>query len=192
MRVKLSILGLYNHYDDIFDRLVVPSTVDRNTVIHKILYDLAELSLVYTSADLVRDMIGVWSEAMLPSWERMAVALNAEYNPIHNYDRTEEWRDSTKESSSEHSESSGSSTEAVSGYNTGAGMADSSRNSGSNEQDRGQNREASSTRTGRAYGNIGVTTTMQMIREEMNLREDFNIYDVITQSFKAKFCVMVY
>lgn len=192
MRIKLSILGMYNHFEDIFDRMVVPSTVNRNTAIHKILYDLAELSLVYTSADLMRDMIGVWAETMLPSWERMALALNAEYNPIHNYDRTEEWEDSTEETASEHTESSGSNTEAVSGYNTGSGMADASRNSGSNEQDRGQSRESSNTRTGRAYGNIGVTTTMQMIREEMNLREDFNIYDIITQSFKQKFCVMVY
>lgn len=192
MRVKLSILGLYNHYGDIFERLVVPSTVNRDTVIRKILYDLAELSLVYTSADLMKDMIGVWAETMLPSWERMALALNAEYNPIHNYDRTEEWRDSTTESSSEHTENSGSSTEAVSGYNTGSGMADASRNSGTSEQDRGTSHSATSSREGRAYGNIGVTTTMQMIREEMNLREDFNIYDVITQSFKNKFCVMIY
>ena len=43
----------------------------------------------------------------------------------------------------------------------------------------------------REYGNIGVTTTQQMIEAERNLVK-FNIYDFIIDSFKARFCVLVY
>lgn len=46
-------------------------------------------------------------------------------------------------------------------------------------------------REGRAHGNIGVTTTQQMIQSE---RETvvFNLYDVIAESFVENFCLMVY
>ena len=40
-------------------------------------------------------------------------------------------------------------------------------------------------------GNIGVTTTQQMIKEERDI-SDFNIYGYIADSFKNEFCVLVY
>ena len=43
----------------------------------------------------------------------------------------------------------------------------------------------------RAHGNIGVTTTMQMIREQRDIVK-FNLYDIITEEFKLRFCVLVY
>lgn len=46
-------------------------------------------------------------------------------------------------------------------------------------------------RTERAYGNIGVTTTQQMISEEREIVK-FNIYTYITEEFKARFCLLVY
>lgn len=45
--------------------------------------------------------------------------------------------------------------------------------------------------TRRETGNIGVTTTQQMIREQREIAE-FNLYEYITQDFKKQFCVMVY
>ena len=41
------------------------------------------------------------------------------------------------------------------------------------------------------YGNIGVTMTQQLIEAERKLVE-FNIYDYIIESFKKRFCVLVY
>lgn len=40
-------------------------------------------------------------------------------------------------------------------------------------------------------GNIGVTTTQAMIREQRDIAM-FSLYDVIVQDFKSEFCVMVY
>lgn len=52
-------------------------------------------------------------------------------------------------------------------------------------------RKRDNIRTGRAFGNIGVTTTQQMIQQE---RETvlFNMYKVITDSFIERFCLMIY
>ena len=47
------------------------------------------------------------------------------------------------------------------------------------------------TRKGRAHGNIGVTTSQQMIQSERDLVV-FNLYDVIAESFIENFCLMVY
>ena len=41
------------------------------------------------------------------------------------------------------------------------------------------------------FGNIGVTTTQAMIEAERNLVK-FNIYDFIIDSFKARFCILIY
>lgn len=41
------------------------------------------------------------------------------------------------------------------------------------------------------HGNIGVTTTQQMIQAERELVR-FNIYDVIIESFKQRFCILIY
>lgn len=46
-------------------------------------------------------------------------------------------------------------------------------------------------RNGNTYGNIGVTTTQQMIEQERNTVK-FNIYDYIITEFKKRFCIMIY
>lgn len=43
----------------------------------------------------------------------------------------------------------------------------------------------------RAYGNIGVTTTQQMIQQELDLRRN-NLYDMIADQFLMEFCILVY
>lgn len=50
-------------------------------------------------------------------------------------------------------------------------------------------REDTTTRT--EQGNIGITSTQQLIKEEREI-SDFSIYDYIAQDFKKEFCIMVY
>ena len=42
-----------------------------------------------------------------------------------------------------------------------------------------------------AHGNIGVTSTQQMIKEQREI-ELFNIYDMIIEDFKMRFCILIY
>lgn len=46
-------------------------------------------------------------------------------------------------------------------------------------------------RTHRAYGNIGVTTTQEMIRQEREIVQ-FDLVKIITTEFIDKFCIAVY
>ena len=42
-----------------------------------------------------------------------------------------------------------------------------------------------------AHGNIGVTTTQKLIREQRDI-DLFNLYDIIKEDFKMRFCILVY
>lgn len=42
-----------------------------------------------------------------------------------------------------------------------------------------------------AHGNIGVTTTQKLIREQRDI-DLFNPYDIIIEDFKMRFCILVY
>lgn len=47
------------------------------------------------------------------------------------------------------------------------------------------------THTLHAHGNIGVTTTQNMIKQERQI-DLFNVYDIIIEDFKMRFCILVY
>lgn len=163
--VRMSILGLDNYTNGaVWDLLTLPDGADRSLITDYIDQECAELGLVYTDPDTVRSMIGVWSRKNLDNWGRILTALTEEYNPLHNYDRIEEWTDAGKTQ--------------VAGFDLDSGMAD---------RDAGQ-----STHSGRIRGNIGVTTAAQMIAGELDIRTQHTFADVILNSFKNSFCILVY
>lgn len=200
MKATISIVAVYGYDHSVFDELQLPEAADRDTIIQRILFDNAELSLIYNEPSVIKQLIGNWSKVNLLSWDRMLQALTAEYDPISNYDRHERWTDTGSNTSSEQTTGSTSqttgTTRKVAGWNndsaltptegvdsTGTGTASNTvTGSGSNQN----------TREGRAYGNIGVTTSQQMITEEIKLRTTMNIAEIISRSFKQNFCLMVY
>ena len=52
--------------------------------------------------------------------------------------------------------------------------------------------EGTSERTMLAYGNIGVTTSQEMLTQELELAKIINVMPIIIESFKNRFCLMVY
>ena len=163
--VRMSILGLDEYTNGaVWDLLALPDDADRSLIIAYIEQECAELGLLYTDPDTVRSMIGVWSRKNLDGWGRILTALTEDYNPLHNYDRHENWSDSGQTQ--------------VAGFNLNDGMAD---------KDAGQ-----SEHTGHVYGNIGVTTSAQMLAGEMEIRTQYTFADVVLNSFKNAFCILVY
>lgn len=222
MRATLSILGLYQYSTDIFDLFKLPDGVSLDSVRDNILMELAELELLYPSGTFMKTAIGIWSTKQLPVWEKLYATTNLEYNPIYNYDRTEEWTEeetgNRNESRTQSQESNGESSGTVqnsgedtvksdvSAFNetsytpkelqtTTLGTENTS--SGTAKQttditdDTDENSSRNNTRTGRAFGNIGVTTTQQMIEAERNVVK-FNIVDYIVEDFKKRFCLLIY
>ena len=162
---RLSILGL-NEYTDghVWDQFETPEEISRQDAIDAILMECAELSLVYTDPDTVTGMIGLWCRKQMENWRHIAQALLEEYNPLHNYDRHEEWTDKGQTQ--------------VAGFNQSADMADKD--------------AAESDHKGHIYGNIGTVTSAEMILGEMDVRMRYTVLDAIVNSFKDSFCIQVY
>lgn len=52
--------------------------------------------------------------------------------------------------------------------------------------------EGNTERTMLAYGNIGVTTSQEMLTQEMEIAKIIEVVPIIIDSFKNRFCLMVY
>lgn len=226
MRATLSILGLYQREPTLFDELELPGSMNKDVLIDNILYEAAPLEAYYPDPNFMKFMIGRWSFMNQSVWQKLYDTTVLEYNPIFNYDRTEEWSENEQmldkrtltgtemETSTDNSsveiKSSGTvkSELNVSGYNESSYVpreqtieTPDTLTSNTSETDRtvsidkndteNMDRKRDNIRTGRAFGNIGVTTTQQMIQQE---RETvlFNMYKVITDSFIERFCLMIY
>ena len=88
----MSIMGLYNYDDTLFDNMIFPTgftQADKNLTINNICLDCAELELLYPSWDMMHTIIPMWSGLELPVWQRIYNASKLEYNPIENYNRVE-------------------------------------------------------------------------------------------------------
>lgn len=181
MKAKLSILGLYRWNINIFQDMALPAEVDREVVTWQILEDCGELEILYGDPDYMQQSIKQWSMAMLPSWTKIQEALTAKYNPIWNKDGT------IRETYNYGAIStSGNSMDKVAGFNS-----DTTHN---REQAESAARQEAHTDTTERIeqGNIGVTESSAMVRHEVELRAEFNIYQIIADDFKHKYCLMVY
>lgn len=195
MRATISILGLYNLNEAVFDDLTVPAGIDSDLLINNLVTELAELELIYSDFNFMKFMIGVWSRKELPTWERVYNASTKVYDPIENYDRQEVWQDNLNQNSAVNSQSSGNSTlqHDVAGFNS-TNLVNSSKdtNNGSNTGWSSDTSTSSGYHSGRVHGNIGVTTSQQMLQSELDIAPKLNVYDFIINSFKNRFCLQVY
>jgi hypothetical protein len=195
MRATISILGLYNLNDTLFDDLVIPENMDSELLINNLVTELAELELIYSDFNFMKFMIGVWSRKELPTWERVYKASTKIYDPIENYDRIEEWHDNLNSNSAVNSSmtGNGSTQHDVAGFNTNALVnASKDTNTESNTGFSSDTSASNGSHTGRVHGNIGVTTSQQMLQSELDIAPKLNPYDFIINSFKNRFCLQVY
>lgn len=187
MRATLSILGLYNYDNTIFDDMSLPEDLDTATAVDSILSECAELEIIYPEPDMMKQMIALWSARELPVWERIYKAVTAEYNPLENYNRKETWADTDIGSAS--GSSNATSTNKVVGYNDTA-FTNHDQNTGTGSSNSSSRLE--SRHNGTVSGNIGVTTSQEMLEQELDVAPRTDIYSYIVRSFKNRFCLMVY
>lgn len=168
--MKLTLATMYNFCPDLFDNLVLPDGLDKDTLVQNLVMDCGEFGVLYADGDYFKSILGWWSKKELPNWEKLYKTQLFEYDPISNYDRTDEiQRDVTGEASNSETAFDSKTLQTTSG-------------SGSKGVEKVKSR---------SYGNIGVTTTQQMIEQERRVAE-FNVYNYIITSFRNKFCIELY
>ena len=279
--VNMSPLGLFNWDNTLFDLMVIPSALDKETLVNNLLAETAELEVLYPNPVVFKNLLGVWSHKQLDIWNRLYATTQYEYNPIENYNRyetgstdgtgstTHAGTDSTTDrttygganSRNETIRDSGSETENITSNLTQSGSDEvsltdtkghwiagfDSTPSGEDDdglvkQTRDQDDGTTTTTYGKvedttdskttnfgktenvneninfgqtinktgsmthgeevktsqegthdlhAHGNIGITTTQKLIREQRDI-DLFNLYDIIIEDFKMRFCILVY
>ena len=238
----LTIAGLLDYDDTLFDYMAVPEDVDKETVIAYILMATQELEILFPSAPVMKKTIHYWSIAESPIWSKMLDIQELEYNPLENYDvyderheafnrgdssnsqsQTNEQRrvdddtiSGSQKSSTDNSSGSSNSSHSVAAYNastpqlansdseshTDGDIASETVNGSDNRditESSQNNRSGSSSSTrneydnsnGHTHGNMGSYSYQELIKSEREIRES-HIYEYIAQSFKRRFCLLVY
>lgn len=211
---NLSILGLYNYDPTLFDGLTIPTAADitdeadkvsdpfvpdKQTLISYICMQLAEMELVYTKPEIVKTMIGIWSSVRLPVWKAIYNTLLYKYNPIWNKDgEIIEDHDLTIEDdynvTNLKTEHDGNVANEVTGYDSNTYSPNTRQVVDTSDTQNGNTNNVhtdTGTITRTEHGNIGITMTQDMIRQQREVVE-FNLYEYILQDFKAQFCVAVW
>lgn len=181
VRITLNgFFGLYkNAGEDLFSELVLPSKIDRKTFLDTLFLDYGERPVLYTDPIVFRAMVGAWSSKWALELSRIADTLTEDYEPLWNIDRYEKVTDKTED---EASETAASSTNATSENQTSAYNSNSYEPDNKNilSSSTGDNKSNDFTRDythdGHYYGNGGVTSSQSLVREEMELRENINLY----------------
>lgn len=209
----MTVEGLYNYKNTLFSEFEVPEGMDKQIAIDTICMRSRELEVLYPNLEFFAKRIGMWSRKHQYNWKKLYDTTMLEYNPIENYDRMEEWTDTDSETGTNSRNNNitnkinqevvttGSLTEQNTAFNTGLAdhakeitdndnVTTGSENTSENESGTTK-RELTHARTGRTHGNIGVTTSQQMIQSEREVAM-FNIYDIIAESFIENFCLIVY
>lgn len=240
--MKLTLIGLYNYDDSLFEGITLPDELDSDTLISNILMKGGEFEVTYPRPDVLKSCITAWSAKWQDTFTRWVEALAIDYAPLENYDRNEYWTDdkdytetnddTTTVNDTDNKTMSASSNASVTSSSTATDDStttntrsafDSSTYSNHDQTTYDDDSTLSTTETtnisnsqtdadtrvtsnvldadkvgtdnnvheGRVHGNIGVTTSQQMLQQELDIGY-WNIYEHITDMFLREFTIPVY
>lgn len=187
---KITLIGLSQYMamsdKSLWDEFILPSGIDRDVLVDSIILRGGEFEVLYAEPEFFKQAINAFFRKHNRTFTKWYEALQIEYNPLENYDRMEEWND--KATGKSNDKSSGSVTNKVSAYNT-SNLQIASKDDTTASSDTSMENE--NKRTGRAHGNIGVTTSQQMLQSELDINA-WNLYEHIADLFCDELTIMVY
>ena len=203
---KITLIGcnafFENIGDDLFKGLTLPEGLVKKTLTDNILLQGGEFEVLYSDPWALQNFISVWADREAATFQRWVDALAIEYAPLENYDRMENWTDTldsdgtSRTTGTNDTSTSGTVTTDVSAYDSSSYQPkDKVTSSETIDNDTTENNTSTLDNTGvhagRIHGNIGVTTSQQMLESELDLGY-WNIYSRITDMFLKEFCIMIY
>lgn len=186
----LTFRGLINYVPDLLDDATFPEGIQAARVVDAVLWDGGDLELLYANPDYIKQHLTHFCESHFYKWEKLQKTLELEYNPVENYDRNETWTDAGNAGTQ------GTQTNNLLTTNSAAPFNESELSPREQNADTGTvgtigSSNFSNTHNGRTHGNIGVTTTQEMIDQERRVAE-FNLYKVIAADFIEEFCLQIF
>ena len=224
-QAKITLIGIENYLNpdhSVFENMQLPAGIDRDTLIGAIILRCQEFELLYSDPDFLITAVNVWSRKNYRTFDKWVKALDISYDPLFNYDRTEEYTDThsgkfnntsnsngtngntrtdnlkdTSDITNTHSEKAyndssfvGTTQDVVDQDDTHTGTVTDNTNFNTNTGANGTE-DYTNIHKARLYGNIGVTTSQQMLQSELDIAR-WNMYEHIADLFAQEFCIMVY
>ena len=205
----VSILMLNRYDPTIWDGMILPKPADlpadlplisnppvlnKQDLIDLMCYRLAELSLVYSEPENLKEMIRIWSNTRFYTWLHLYETLCYKYNPIWNKDGSYvEERDLSK---ADQASGSGSSTgnryDDITGFDSNSYAPNTrTRSDASNSQNASSSGTEHEKIKRTEQGNIGLVMSQEMVEAERQVVQ-FNLYDYICEEFRREFCISIY
>ena len=212
---RVTLWGFYQYDKTLFDDILLPDGMNKDNLVADIMRNSGDLYPYQQQPNYLKCNINFWFARRLFDFARMYDALRMEYSPIENYDRKENIkRDYENSGIDKASTTLGSSTTStnvgsnnnenkVSAYNESdyTNREKDTQSFNSTVTNTGSGTDTTQTEYGlkrkevediRVHGNIGVTTSQQMIESEISLRAKYDIYKIISREFEREFLVQIY
>lgn len=212
-KVTLSVLGMYNTDSTLFDLIHLPEGLDHDVLVNNILMECSELEVLYTNPSFLKFAIDNWSKKELPVWQKLTDLWSSEMDLSgeYDYERKRTPNLSHTKTGTETQTPSGSiidsgtvgstTTDSVSAYNSNSfENREQSVVNGTN----GNTRSFQNYQDQKSYNTINAETGTETITEKGHKKPMYeliagasdvaqnNIYDYIVESFKTRFCILVY
>lgn len=175
---------------------------DKSVLLSVIINRGASFCVLYPDPDYFKLMSDNWWSKWKDAFYRWLLSMQTDYNPLENYDRQEKWHDdikdnnTLKQSGTVGTKGTNTSTNEKSAYDVstyqpvnkvtdGIDTTDTRDLTDKIDNDRDIDHE------GRVHGNIGVTTSQQMLEAEIKIRS-INVYDLMADCFIKDLLIAVY
>lgn len=188
--------------------------IDGDLIVSNIMLDYGLCTPVYGEPDVMQVMVSTWWDSNAWNFAQMWRSMHLSYSPIENYDRhTDNKRTIDREYNADNNTKlGGTDTTQLSGDDTAENTVSAFNETTYQPKDKTTARYGKKTDINygrssndtlhdthhdtdefheRVHGNIGVTTTQQMIDQELKLRQK-NVYSYIADSFADKFVLAVW
>ena len=192
---RMTLYGMYKYDPTLFDGVILPDGMDNTIMVNQIIRQSGDLFPYYQVPPEVKTAITEWFTRRKDNFAKLWQGFTAEYNPIENYDRHEdsiETPDITHTLTNSGEDASTNEAD-VQGYNATDYTPNSRTISSGTSSTNGTDKESGTrTFTSRIHGNIGVTTSAQMLEGELALRRSLDIYALIAEEFETDNLIQVY
>lgn len=175
----LSLYGLYQWDNTLFDNVVLPDQIDRDDFIFELLAQTAELEVCYSDPEFMKEALGRWSSIRLYTWQRMAKTLYKDYDPYINMTRDEQRSIVQQRDLQNTAKNSVTAWDSLESTQTGESVG----------TDTG---DVNTLETFHSQGDSALYTPTDILGKEYEARRKYDLYNFIISDFKDRFCLLIY
>lgn len=187
---RISLLGLYTWDNTIFDNFMIPSSVDKDVLVNNLLMECSELEVLYADSDFMKNAIEQWSKKELDNWNRIEELFKYNESPLSDIDITETIIHDNVKNESGTDKTTSESLNQVNGWNDG--LVDRNKINDTNERTPNLTNTDKGTQTKTIKGLSSKFLKQDVMIKELQFRKLYDIYEVIIDEFKSRFCLLIY